>query len=71
MMADEYINADDIMSPMYSEQSPVLIVVNLAQQPVELRDGIIKLISYAPRNNIVTENAMEDNESNEYIWHVK
>lgn len=70
-MSDEYINTDDTMSPMYSEQSSVLLVVNLAQQPVELRDGIIKLISYAPHNNIVTENAMDDNESNEYKWHVK
>lgn len=70
-MSDEYINTDDTMSPMYSEQSSVLLVVNLAQQPVELRDGIIKLISYAPHSNIVTENAMDDNESNEYKWHVQ
>lgn len=70
-MTDDYLNTDDIMSPMYSEQSVVLLVIDLVQQPVELQDGITKLISYAPHNNIRSDNAMDDDESSEFKWHVK
>jgi hypothetical protein len=70
-MAEEYLQPDDTMSPiMYSEQNAVLIVIDHLQQPAELQDGILKLISYAPHGNLVSENAMDD-ESSEYKWHLK
>jgi hypothetical protein len=69
-MTDDYLQTDDIMSPMYSDQSAVLIIIDHTQQPVELRDGVLKLISYAPHDNIVSGNAM-DEESSEFHWHVK
>lgn len=69
-MAEEYLVADDVMSPMYTEQSTVLIIIEHTHQPVELQDGILKLISYAPHGNLVNGNAMEE-ESSEFKWHVK
>ncbi|KAG2233185.1 hypothetical protein INT48_005023 [Thamnidium elegans] len=68
-MAEEYLVADDVMSPVYTEQSAVLIIIEHTHQPVELQDGILKLISYAPHGNLVNGNAM-DEESGEFKWHV-
>lgn len=69
-MAEEYFLTDDIMIQSYTEQSAVLIVIKTSQQPVELQDGLLKLIAYAPHGNLVSENAMDD-DSNEFKWHVK
>ncbi|CEP14685.1 hypothetical protein [Parasitella parasitica] len=69
MAAEDYLIADDIMIQSYTEQSAVLIVIDPSQQPVELQDGLLKLIAYAPHGNLVSENAMDD-EYSEFKWHV-
>lgn len=71
MTEEDYLQSDDLMSPMYTnDSSAVLIVTDPTQQPADLRDGLLKLISYAPHHNLVSENAM-DEESSEFKWHVK
>jgi hypothetical protein len=74
MTDNDYLQPDDLMSPMYysdeNATNAVLIVIDHTQQPVELRDGILKLVSYAPHHNLVCENAMNE-ESSEYKWHAK
>ncbi|KAG1070115.1 hypothetical protein G6F42_026176 [Rhizopus arrhizus] len=69
-MAEEYLINDDIMIQSYTEQSAVLVVIDPSQQPVEIQDGLLKLISHAPHGNLVSENAMDD-DSSEFKWHVK
>lgn len=69
-MAEEYLITDDLMLHNYVEQNAVLIVIDPSQQPVEIQDGLLKLISHAPHGNLVSENAMDD-ESIEFKWHVK
>jgi hypothetical protein len=54
----------------YSGQTYVLIVIDPTEQPVEIKDGLSKLINYAPHSNLVSENAMGD-VSSEFYWHVK
>ncbi|KAL7310082.1 hypothetical protein PS15m_010885 [Mucor circinelloides] len=68
-MAEEYLINDDIMIQSYTEQSAVLVVIDPSQQPVEIQDGLLKLISHAPHGNLVSENAMDD-DSSEFKWHV-
>jgi hypothetical protein len=69
-MSDEYLQADEFMN--YIDQSTVVILIDPARQPVELQDGLLKLIAYAPHGNLVTENAMDDKEdSSEFKWHVR
>lgn len=53
-----------------TEQNYVLIVIDPTNQPVELKDGLSKLIAYAPHHNLVSEDAMGD-ESSEFTWHIK
>lgn len=69
-MAEEYLTTDDLMIQGYIKQSAVLIVIDPSQQPVEIQDGLLKLISHAPHGNLVSENAMDD-DSSEFKWHVK
>jgi hypothetical protein len=71
-MSEEYIQSDDMMTQSIYElpHNQVLVIIDLTQQPIEIRDGISKLISYAPYCNLVSESAMED-EASEFKWHVK
>lgn len=68
-MVNDYLVPDDVM--VYNtDRNAVLIMIEHTHQPVELQDGILKLISYAPHGNLVNGNAMDD-ESSEFQWHVK
>jgi hypothetical protein len=71
MMSDEYLQTDEFMN--YTDQSTtIVILIDPARQPVELQDGLLKVIAYAPHGNLVTENAMDDKEdSSEFKWHVR
>lgn len=78
-MTDHFdpIPRDDVMSPSYSVTAPlrvstnhVLLVIDVLQLPIELQDGVSKIIKYAPHKNLVSESSMQENGA-EYKWHIK
>lgn len=54
----------------YNSRSSVLIVIDTHRQPIDLQDGISKLILYAPHKNLVDENTMNE-ETSEFQWHIE
>ncbi|KAI9249764.1 glycoside hydrolase superfamily [Phascolomyces articulosus] len=72
---------DQIMSSAYNDMislhvvtNHVVLLIHVPQLPVEIQDGVSKIIKYAPHKDIVDEsNGMQENFSNnvEYLWHVQ
>lgn len=49
----------------------VFLVVDVPQLPVELQDGVLKIIKYAPHKNLVSETPMPMQEDGlEHRWHL-
>ncbi|KAI8374878.1 hypothetical protein BD560DRAFT_87160 [Blakeslea trispora] len=55
-----------------SQYNAVLVIIDTSQQPLELQDGLAKIMRHVPYKNLVSENAMDDDENSsvEYRWHV-
>ena len=72
---------DQVMSSAYNDMvslhvatNHVLLVTNVNQMPVELQDGVSKIIKYAPHKNLVDESSLLDDSftSNpEYRWYIQ
>ncbi|KAJ8651597.1 hypothetical protein O0I10_012834 [Lichtheimia ornata] len=55
--------------PLHVATNHVLLITDCLQLPVELQDGVSKIMKYAPHKNFVDEGAMQDNGA-EYRWHL-
>ncbi|KAI8373056.1 uncharacterized protein BYT42DRAFT_56782 [Radiomyces spectabilis] len=62
-MADQYNDAALV-------SNRVLLIVNITQLPVELQDGVLNIIKYAPYKNLVDESAMQEQDYSDYKWHI-
>lgn len=74
-MADfDSISRDHLMFnhavPLHVATNHVLLITDCLQLPVELQDGVSKIMKYAPHKNFVDEGAMQDNGA-EYRWHLR
>ncbi|KAI9023835.1 glycoside hydrolase superfamily [Phycomyces nitens] len=72
-MAEDFhfLHRDSMLGQTFETSSDtmpnVLIIINVTQLPVELQDGVLKVMKHAPRNNIV--NGVVDCLDNDYQWH--
>ncbi|KAG0176755.1 hypothetical protein DFQ28_005757 [Apophysomyces sp. BC1034] len=69
-MANDYgmSQSKDILGSSYSDPSSnILIEIDITTAPVELQDGLPKIIKHAPHKNIVSNSIMQDY-SNECTW---
>lgn len=73
----DIIQRDDVMTgynetaPLHVATNHVLLVTNVTQLPVELQDGVLKIIKHAPHKNFVDENDMQEENGPEYKWHLR